>query len=366
MKVLFVDDEPRVLSGLRSVLFDLDTDYEIDACFATGGHEALALLEAGDIDVIVTDMRMPVMSGEDLLIEVRNRWPQVVRLVLSGHTESAIAYRVLPMVHDFLAKPAGEEQLRTALDSAHALLEGGGAGLALGDIDELPVRPDLLVRCQAVIERGGDAAALGAQIESDVVASAAMLHIANAAFFGFRTPATTPAEATVRLGTDATLAIIAQLGAQQLYPNVDDAVVRASAHAVDVAARAHAEDPSCPMLFTAALLHDIGQLVLLARGAPQYRRLLAGAPLDPEPCLDTERALFGVDHAGLGARLLERWRFDPAIVSLVEHHHAPERLDPELARLARIIEAAQRAAVTHDPGRAPVGAAAVLEGSETT
>lgn len=342
MRVLFVDDEPKVLSGLRSLLFDLDTAYEIASSFAVGGHEALEQLEAGCFDVIVTDMRMPGMSGEALLAEVRRRWPAMVRLVLSGHTESAIAYRVLPMVHDFLAKPASEEDLRTALDSAQALIAGHHAGFALGELDELPVRPDLLVRCQRVIDGGGGADALGAEIESDVVASAAMLHIANAAFFGFRTPATTPAEATVRLGQDAVLAVIAQLCAQQLSPGFDAALEQASRHAVEVAARAHAHDPASSLLFTGALLHDIGRLVLLARRSEDQRRWFADGEAADDELLARERARFGIDHATLGARLLERWRFDPALVSLVAHHHEPDRLDPELARLARIIDLVQR------------------------
>lgn len=342
MRVLFVDDEPKVLSGLRSLLFDLDTDDEIDGRFALGGHDALEQLESGGFDVIVTDMRMPGMSGEALLAEVRRRWPHVVRLVLSGHTESAIAYRVLPMVHDFLAKPATEAELRTALDSARALLAGAGPGVGLGELDELPVRPDLLRRSQQVIETGGGAEALGAVVESDVVASAAVLHIANAAFFGFRTAATTPAEATVRLGRDAVLAIIAQLCARQLSPGVDAELDRASRHAVEIAARAHARDPGSALLFTGALLHDIGRLVLLAREPDRYRPLLgAGAP-SGAALLARERACFGVDHATLGARLLERWRFEPSVVALVAHHHDPDRLDPELARLARIIDDVQR------------------------
>ncbi len=193
-----------------------------------------------------------------------------------------------------------------------------------------------------------------------------MLHIANAAFFGFRTPAVTPAEATIRLGTDATLAIIAQLCAQQLSPVPDPDLERASTHAVEVAARAHACDPTSPLLFTGALLHDIGHFVLLARRRRDYEKLLADHPAEGEAWLAAERAAFGVDHASLGARLLELWRFERPLVALVEHHHRPERLDPDLARLARIIDAVQRETdprEPHDPHVEPGVHPDVLEGS---
>jgi len=110
--VLFVDDEPRILEGLRRMLRGQRNEW--DMAFAPGGEAALAMMGATTFDVIVSDMRMPEMDGAALLTQVRNLYPQVVRIVLSGHTELSTALRVVPVAHQFLAKPCDAGTLRVA------------------------------------------------------------------------------------------------------------------------------------------------------------------------------------------------------------------------------------------------------------
>lgn len=73
IKILFVDDEPRVLDGLRRMLHA--RRHEWDMTFVTSGEEALKVLASAPYDVIVSDMRMPGMDGSQLLDEVRRRYP---------------------------------------------------------------------------------------------------------------------------------------------------------------------------------------------------------------------------------------------------------------------------------------------------
>jgi two-component system, NtrC family, response regulator HupR/HoxA len=81
--ILFVDDEVRLLRSIERGMID-----EPYTClFAPGGKEALILLEQNEVHVIVTDMRMPEMSGLDLLRIVKEKYPHIVRLVLSGYTQ---------------------------------------------------------------------------------------------------------------------------------------------------------------------------------------------------------------------------------------------------------------------------------------
>lgn len=85
LRILFVDDDPNVLSGLRRMLHS-ERDHW-DTRFAIGAEEALALLDDCDFDVVISDMKMPGMDGADLLMRVRERNPSTVRIVLSGQTE---------------------------------------------------------------------------------------------------------------------------------------------------------------------------------------------------------------------------------------------------------------------------------------
>ena len=69
------------------------------ACIALlrehGGPEALALLAKGSFDVVVTDMRMPKMDGAGLLLEIKKCYPNVVRIILSGHSDKELILKSL-------------------------------------------------------------------------------------------------------------------------------------------------------------------------------------------------------------------------------------------------------------------------------
>src|SRR5581483_110644 len=100
--ILFVDDEPNVLNGLRRTLPSLEQEWSI--AFATSGQEALAILSQDSYDVIITDMRMPGMDGGQLLSEVRARHPHVVRVLLSDQSDLDAVLRSVSSAHQCLSK----------------------------------------------------------------------------------------------------------------------------------------------------------------------------------------------------------------------------------------------------------------------
>lgn len=117
--VLCVDDEPRVLRAL-SLSLGLDFDVEI----AENGEDALDLLAKRDgCGVVVSDMRMPGMSGAQLLAEVRRRHPRTLRVLLTGHAEveAAIAAINEGRIFRFLTKPCPDEELRETVSEAMEL-----------------------------------------------------------------------------------------------------------------------------------------------------------------------------------------------------------------------------------------------------
>jgi DNA-binding NtrC family response regulator len=76
-----VDDEEKLLGSLKRAL--LDEPYE--TLFANSGKEAIEILKHNEVHVLVTDMRMPDMSGDELLRIVKEQYPNIVRMVLSGY-----------------------------------------------------------------------------------------------------------------------------------------------------------------------------------------------------------------------------------------------------------------------------------------
>lgn len=116
-RILCVDDEPRVLQGLRQVLFK-----SFDMTAAPSGAAALDELERHDFEVVVSDMQMPLMNGATFLAEARKRRPDVSRLLLTGHADidSAVAAVNHGQIFRFLTKPCPPEELLAALKDAVA------------------------------------------------------------------------------------------------------------------------------------------------------------------------------------------------------------------------------------------------------
>jgi DNA-binding NtrC family response regulator len=89
--VLFVDDDPIVLRSIARGL--LDEPYYM--CFARSGEEALEILRQHEVHVLVTDMRMPEIDGAELLKIVTKEYPHIVKMVLSGYTNTTALTRAI-------------------------------------------------------------------------------------------------------------------------------------------------------------------------------------------------------------------------------------------------------------------------------
>lgn len=113
--ILCVDDEPQVLNGLR---LTLRRGYEL--LLAESGEEALAFLAEHEVAVVLSDMRMPGMSGAELLADVQRTHPDVVRMLLTGHADVDQAADAVNRggIFRFLTKPCPPEELRQAVDEA--------------------------------------------------------------------------------------------------------------------------------------------------------------------------------------------------------------------------------------------------------
>jgi len=115
--VLFVDDEEKVLSCLKGGL--LDEPYK--TLFANSGKEALEILKKNEVQVIVTDMRMPEMGGLDLLRTVKEEYPHIVRMVLSGYTQVTTLLTAINQgeIFRFITKPGDfKEEFKPAIREA--------------------------------------------------------------------------------------------------------------------------------------------------------------------------------------------------------------------------------------------------------
>ena len=119
--ILLVDDEPAVVDGLARSL--RRPGYRIRT--ATSPAMALELLQADPADVIITDHMMPGMSGLEFLKLVRDRHPDTVRIMLTGHADVDTAMRAINEgeIYRFLSKPCSPVELQVTVHLALEQLE---------------------------------------------------------------------------------------------------------------------------------------------------------------------------------------------------------------------------------------------------
>ncbi len=334
-RVLFVDDEPQMLSGLQRLL--RPQRHEWDMKFAEGGEQALDALEATPYDVIVTDMRMPGLDGVTLLQQVKDQWPQMVRIILSGYTELEATLRTVPVAHQFLTKPCDPERLKDVVERACALqslLHRDALRAMIAEMGELPSQPGVyLALAEALADPGASMADVARLVEQDIAMSAKCLQLVNSAFFGLGRRVTSVQQAVSYLGTDMLKALVFTVevfrafepprgaGGFDLEALQSHSLLVARLATQVLAGRQPADD-----VFVTGMLHDVGKLILVTRLPEQAAAIAAAAQATGQPWHALEEDRLGVTHAEIGAYLLGLWGLPQQTVEAVAHHHAPTRL----------------------------------------
>ncbi len=117
IKLLCVDDERNVLRALERIF--MDDDYAI--LTASSAEEGLLLFaENPDIQVVISDYRMPGMNGVEFLRQVCEKYPDTVRIVLSGYADTAAVVSAINegQIYKFVSKPWSDEELRQTVAKA--------------------------------------------------------------------------------------------------------------------------------------------------------------------------------------------------------------------------------------------------------
>lgn len=136
--ILIIDDEKNIREGLASN-FELE-DYNVKT--AENGEEGLKLLSNGDIDCVITDLRMPGISGEEVLRRVTSETPGIPVIILTGHGSIDAAVEAMKNgAYNFLTKPLNLDQLnmivKRALENREVKLQSQQLKKELGDKNAL-------------------------------------------------------------------------------------------------------------------------------------------------------------------------------------------------------------------------------------
>src|SRR5437879_11297624 len=107
-----------------------------EAKFVESADKALSLMETESFDLVVSDMRMPGMTGAQLLTEVMKRYPATSRIILSGYAAEEDVFRCVGATHQFLSKPCDVSAIAATLKRISGLRER----LCRGQIQKLVSR----------------------------------------------------------------------------------------------------------------------------------------------------------------------------------------------------------------------------------
>ena len=330
-RILFVDDESSVLEGLQNLFRRQRRNW--DMTFSLGGEAALLELERAPFDVIVSDMRMPGMDGATLLARVKERFPAVARIVLSGRAEREAVIRSLPVVHQFLSKPCDGDALQFVIERTcqlQSLLSDGPIRTIVGRLDALPSVPQTYMALTAAVARDdvgpGELAAI---IESDPAMTVKVLQLVNSAYFGLAHSVTSIQQAITYLGVDLLKGLVLTAHVFEAMNSTParllslDELREHSMKTGRLAQRLVADPKAAQEAFTAAIVHDIGKIVLACGLPGPFAEVVAAAKTSPQPFHEIEREMLGVTHSEVGAYLLGVWGLPFTIVEAVAYHHTP-------------------------------------------
>lgn len=334
-RVLFVDDEVKILDGLRRSLHGDRTRWEMT--FVTSGEAAVEAIESGPFDVVISDMKMPGMDGATLLGIIRARYPNTARIVLSGYTESALAARAASVAHRFLAKPCNIAELQSTIERVCALRElvdSPEIRKIVGSIGELPSLSSTYTELTKALEDPNTSITqVSAIIEQDVAMSAKVLQLTNSAFFGLAQQVTNLSSAVSYLGMQTIKNLVLASEAFRVFVperciplSFCDSIQRHSLATATIAGALPVDRKQREITVLAALLHDIGRL-FLATAMPEQFCSTASVSASRK-CLpsEAEEEILGTSHAEMGAYLLGLWGIPDIAVEAIAHHHRPTRI----------------------------------------
>ncbi|MFP6622230.1 MAG: HD domain-containing phosphohydrolase [Myxococcota bacterium] len=295
--VLFVDDEANILKALQRLL----RNEPLNVLTATSPQEAIELLESTPAQVVVSDQRMPDMSGVDLLSTIREHQPEMVRMMLTGYTEMNIAVEAINRgeIYRLITKPWNDEELKATLRQA---------------FDHYDLKAEIKRLNLVTREQNFELQDMNRNLEGKVRE---------------RTRQLAAKHQELRTAYIQTIRALAEA------IDAKDAYTRGHSERVAVYASQLAREMELPKetierVYFSGLLHDVGKI-----GVPD-------AIITKPDRLTEEEYLEMQKHPEIGAKILEPVEFLRHVVPCVRHHHEwfdgsnrgyPDRLQGDKIRL---------------------------------
>ncbi len=328
MRILLVDDEKMVLHGLRRALFTTGWRLYI----AENGFEALKILGEHEVDLIISDMKMPEMDGAELLEKVSKKYPRVIRIILSGYADTDITIKGAFFAHQSFMKPCDPAEIKREILRISKVFKCFPDTVIQDSISKIisfPVQSSLFFKVKKLLDEPNVSMhEVAVTISQEPAMCAKIVHISNSAIFRGRKEITGINEAIIRLGSQVVINLVAMLEvysipSDELRPNLE----RLQSYSLKVAllaSRISSEDKKDGSFLT-GILCKIGEYVRMAI-CSELMKVYVHESEKNEEIAHIERHLFCTESEQLGGYLLHIWGFPLAIIESVLMCNRPSEL----------------------------------------
>lgn len=338
--ILFVDDSELIINGIQRQLRPLRDQWQM--FFAYSGTEALELMSRQPIDLIVSDIMMPQMRGDELLKQVRDLYPGTVRMILSGYADEETLKSGLEVSHQFLSKPCTPETLREVISQIFKIqscLDNPQLASSLGNPASLPSLPKVYEELnKAIADENITTQEIAEIFSRDMVLSAKLLHLVNSPYFGLNRIISNLSEAINLVGVKKLNSLVLSVHIKNAFPVDNPEIERYMEYLWQDAWRvadlakliAHCEqqDGDRPdQAYLGGLLHNMGLLIFMSRGGEKLNRLLELVKSTQTPVHQLETKIFGFNRSEAAAYILSLWKIPPRVIESILLQNNPSASD---------------------------------------
>ena len=283
------------------------------------------------------------MNGLQLLAEVKNMYPDTVRIILSGEPDLDLLMKSVNVSHQFLNKPCDPEVLKAAIQRTCRLsefLRNDSMKKILTRIDSLPSMPSIYLEITEELQsRDASIQKVGKIISRDAALTSKILQLVNSAYFSLPRHIASPEHAAVLLGINIIKSLVLVTHVFKTFDKMDmpmNFLQSLWAHNILTGnlAKAIAKEESRDQKivdnsFIAGLLHDCGKLILASNFSDIYREIIINSNENSRSLWSVEEEILGITHAEIGAYLMELWGLPSSIIEAIAFHHHPSRYGEE-------------------------------------
>lgn len=334
-RILVVDDEIQILNALSRVF--LETDYEV--LTAESSNEALKLIETERIDLVICDMRIPLMDGYELLSIVKEKYPNIIRIILSGYAEEKSMFKAL--LHNvaklYIFKPWNNDELLKNVEKLFAddnILMSPELSQLINDVGCHADIPDNC-NCMITMIENEDSDGLIDALEKDEAMSALLIQVAKSSIYGVMPNSVKQAANYIGLHNLKCFmhwACIVLSDRQTYHVENEPELLWKHAYLTNriflflYEAFLHKQPPESTLF--AGLLHNIG-LILIHNSLSETDKNLKD--IDADQMLDLGLKEYKQHHQEIGAYFLNQWDLPFYMYEVALYHHRP--LDPDIIHM---------------------------------